>query len=192
MTYHGWLSDEEVSRLEAWLPVQSPRVWHQVALTWNWDNGTYFLDWILNQPACDKGTALSIYLGGEPGFYADAYETLDQMREDPNAASHLPMAEFLARICQRWSLGHFVNYEFHPGEWFDRRYGWGEVPPGMISPNAPWPVPDDMVAAPLRGEAVDLSSFSEGMPNAWIEPLNTRPSLSARIAHLLSKLRGQH
>ena len=123
--------DDEMERLRRWLPGQDPRTWHQVALTWNWDNGTELLDWILDQPQCDRGTAIAIYLAGEPDFYADEFASLDEIR----AANHfgLEVAQFLARICERWAEGRFPDYELHPGFWLDRTKLWDEITPGMIS-----------------------------------------------------------
>ena len=158
---------DQLDHLRRWLPRQGAKTWHQVALTWNWDNGVETLNWILDQPSCDRGTAIALYLLGEPGFYAEKFASLDEMR----AADHFGVknAEFLAGICRRWADGAFPLYRYHPGYWWDRARLWDDVPPGVVSANAPWPVPATMVAAPLRGEAVDLSGFYEGMPKAWFD-----------------------
>ncbi|WP_404480002.1 DUF4274 domain-containing protein [Novosphingobium sp. BL-52-GroH] len=177
--------DDEMERLRAWLPGQGPKTWHQVALSWNWGNGTTILDWLLDQPDCDRGTAIALYLLGDPDFYAERFPSLEAMREA--GYSQLKTAEFLAGICRRWGEGAFPDYRFHPGFWWgDASSRWQEVPPGMVKAIAPWPVPASMVAIPLRGEAVDISRFTEGMPNAWIAPQDETRSLLARLRALLA------
>jgi ferritin len=39
---------------------------HQYAMLDAGEYGTKFLEWVIKQPACDKGTALSIYWKGQP------------------------------------------------------------------------------------------------------------------------------
>lgn len=180
--------DSEMERLRAWLPAQDPRTWHQVALTWNWGHGTAILDWLLDQPRCDRGTAIAIYLLGDPDFYAERFGSLEAMRKAEH--SGLEVAEFLAGICRRWEEGAFPTYRLHPGFWWgDASTRWQEIPPGMVNAAAPWPVPESMVATPLRGEAVDISGFTEGMPNAWIAPDTEPASLLARLRGLIAGAR---
>jgi len=38
---------------------------------YNWDDGTIVLDWIIDSPKCDKGTASLIFWRAEPDFYFD-------------------------------------------------------------------------------------------------------------------------
>ncbi|HEY0628145.1 MAG TPA: DUF4274 domain-containing protein [Sphingomicrobium sp.] len=165
--------NEEQAYFRAWLRDQTPRTWHQVALTWNWDDGTEVLDWILDQPACDAGTALALYLSSEADWYADQFESMEQM----NAEGHwgLADAQFAARICERWAAGHFQTYNYHPGNphLLDRTRYWHEVP-NAISSKALWEVPASLLAAPFRGEPVDLDAFHEGRPIEWLIPEEPR------------------
>jgi len=56
----------------------SPEEWHQVACNWNWDDGADELRWIIQQPTCDRGTALLVYWHGGPRYYAQ-YATRDEV-----------------------------------------------------------------------------------------------------------------
>jgi hypothetical protein len=49
-----------------WLTRQTPDTWHQVASSWNYDWQDDAVAWILEQDACDKGTAAQVFrvLGG--------------------------------------------------------------------------------------------------------------------------------
>jgi hypothetical protein len=42
---------------------------HYLASIYNWDDGTEVLEWVINSPLCDKGTALLIFWRSEPDFY---------------------------------------------------------------------------------------------------------------------------
>ena len=42
-----------------------------LAEIYNWDDGTVVLDWIIDSPKCDKGTASLIFWRAEPDFYFD-------------------------------------------------------------------------------------------------------------------------
>jgi hypothetical protein len=51
---------EEIKKL------QSPLEFHAVASNWNWDTDSKHLNWIIHNPVCDKGTALSLYWRAGP------------------------------------------------------------------------------------------------------------------------------
>lgn len=61
--------DEEqlwVERQIAWLQGVSPEEWHRVALDFNWGNRLDALYWIVQQPECDRATALTIFWLAQP------------------------------------------------------------------------------------------------------------------------------
>lgn len=158
--------EEERAYFRAWLLEQSPRTWHQVALSWNWDYGIEDLDFILDQPSCDAGTALSLYTLSEPNYFADRFTSLKRIKEE--CPWEYPVADFAARICERWAAGHFRTYQFHPCNFLDQHAGchWDETE-SPISPHPLWTVPPSMLEAPFRGEPVDLEAFHEGRPIEW-------------------------
>lgn len=55
------IAQRELSLLDAWLASASPDEWHAVALGWNWDRGVGPLRWMVDQPACDGGTAQFVF-----------------------------------------------------------------------------------------------------------------------------------
>lgn len=48
----------------------APDDWHEIALSWDWRNGTAELEWISAQRTCDRATALYIMCKGAPGDVA--------------------------------------------------------------------------------------------------------------------------
>ncbi len=42
---------------------------HQLAKKYNWDDGVQVMEWIIESPLCDKGTALLIYWHLDVGYY---------------------------------------------------------------------------------------------------------------------------
>lgn len=65
------MGEEELwlERHIAWLKDASPEDWHRVALDFNWDNRIDSLLWIVQQPECDKATALTIFWLAQPTCY---------------------------------------------------------------------------------------------------------------------------
>lgn len=61
-----------------WLALVGPDEWHQVADQWNWDNGSDPLRWIVEQPNCDRATALLIFWRGEPSYFWDGPATRNE------------------------------------------------------------------------------------------------------------------
>jgi hypothetical protein len=64
--------------LPTYLAQASPEEWYRVAWNWSWDNGLDELRWIIRQPTCDRGTALLVYWGTGPRYFAE-YATRDEV-----------------------------------------------------------------------------------------------------------------
>jgi hypothetical protein len=82
-----------------------PDDWHEIALSWDWRNGTAELEWITAQRNCDRATAFYVMCKGAPGDVAthahepsprDAFiRTLAARLEDgfyPSADLSLPIS----------------------------------------------------------------------------------------------------
>ncbi len=131
--------------------------------------GVSVLDWIVDQPDCDKGTALAIYQRGNPYEHlAVARVTAIQKRD----YFDMETIDLLACICSRWADGKYKTYDFHPSIYGCHGIGEREdyETPGTIGEmeyarRVPWPVPDDMVTASYRGRVPDMSGWTEGYPN---------------------------
>ena len=46
-----------------------PRLWYRVAKEWNWDNGTWALEWIVSQESCTRATAQAVFWKCEPEWF---------------------------------------------------------------------------------------------------------------------------
>jgi hypothetical protein len=142
--------EPDTGDLLEWLKDRGPEDWHRSACTWNWDNGMSAMDWVLDQPECDAGTAITLFAHGEPAWFGK-FESLAQLAEqEPH---HLPLALFLKSICDRWAAGRYRHYRFLPAASI-------HVPPDGL----PWPVPPTLAEPPVQGEHLDLTGWGEGFP----------------------------
>ena len=142
--------DDEQARLLAWLKTRGPDDWHRCACSWNWDQPFEILHWIIRQPRCDAGTAVTLFARGEPSYYAQ-FKTLAEI--EAKAGWAMETVRFLIEICERWQAGRYAAWRFRPDQ-------LPELDPGSL----PWPVPDTLARAEAKGEQLDLTGWSEGYP----------------------------
>jgi hypothetical protein len=136
--------------LIGWLRLAGADDWHRSALTWNWDNDFGPIAWIIAQPECDAGTAISLFALGEPGYYTQ----FDSMAAiEAGAPYMMETVRFLMDICERWAAGQYRSYRFRP-----------ERVPDIHPGSMPWAVPESLARAPMRGEALDTDNWVEGYP----------------------------
>lgn len=142
----------------------TPRIWHQMAMDWNWDSGLYFFQWLLNNPATDRATALMVYWMGGPRWYKQAANHTEAK------ALHISLKsfDFIEELEAKYLAGYFTNSQFaydpahdHDGYDWTKEYAdtvaVREIPPIMFQK--------------LAGEMVEKpKGFVEGLP----EPLATR------------------
>lgn len=73
-----------------------------LADNYNWDDGTAVLDWIIDSPKCDKGTASLIFWRAEPDFYFDyTAETIENYKR--------PVWSLLQKIMKKFRKNEFKN-----------------------------------------------------------------------------------
>ncbi|MDO6792502.1 DUF4274 domain-containing protein [Tamlana sp. 1_MG-2023] len=72
---------------------------------YNWDDGTIVLDWIIDSPKCDKGTACLIFWRAEPDYYYDY--TAENIEEYQADVWHL-----LQKIVERFKKNDFKSSKF--------------------------------------------------------------------------------
>lgn len=106
-------SEEFEKRLAAliigFLESNPPEITHKVALSWNFDNPHTVIDWIVDNPRTDKGTALLLYWLMSPGYakeYADRDEVISK---NPYYAEQFNALEKLER---NYLSGFYQNGEF--------------------------------------------------------------------------------
>jgi hypothetical protein len=66
---------------------------------------------------------------------------------------HVPLANFLKSICERWASGQYQNYRFLPASSVQ-----------LASDGLPWPIPPELAEPLLQGKRLDLTGWSEGFP----------------------------
>lgn len=63
------------------LAQMQPDDWHEIALRWDWRDGTAELEWLTAQRACDRATALYVMCQGAPGDVATHREGRVEARD---------------------------------------------------------------------------------------------------------------
>jgi hypothetical protein len=82
-----------IERQIGWLQDATPEDWHRVALDFNWDNPIDPLYWIVQQPQCDRATALTIFWLAQPTCYSTQTEADDW---DAERVSERKLVQFIA------------------------------------------------------------------------------------------------
>src|SRR5579859_2705680 len=134
--------DDEIDIFLAWLKENGPDEWHRWAINWNWDHGTEIFEWIVAQPNCDKGTALSIYYAGQPDYFT-RYASLEEA-EAATADDVDDIVGMIKTICRMWREGAYPTYAYHPSEAAIEYLAQGEEAMVTLAAAAPWDVPPGM------------------------------------------------
>lgn len=75
---------------------------YYLAENYNWDDGIIVLDWIIDSPKCDKGTASLIFWKAEPDFYFDyTAETIEDYEK--------PVWNLLQKIVKKFNQNGFLK-----------------------------------------------------------------------------------
>jgi len=102
-------SDKEiVPNFEIFKTLNSSEQYY-LADNYNWDDGTIVLDWIIDSPKCDKGTASLIFWRAEPDFYFNyTSETIVDYEK--------PVWNLLQKIVKKFKENRFTNnrLKFNP------------------------------------------------------------------------------
>ena len=149
----------QIAKVLAWLPRQSPDIWHAVATGWNWDVDLAPLEWIVRQPDCDAATAQFVFWTARLG---DSHE----------------LADLRSMIAERWSAGEYRTARFsvrdHVRPEPDRH---GAGPPGIeIAIDGPEESNVENVLDEGVPRDIVIDCFKEcGQPlPAWLQPKDDR------------------
>jgi hypothetical protein len=152
--------DDEIDIFLAWLKENGPDEWHRWAINWNWDYGTELFEWIVAQPNCDRGTALSLYYTAQPDYFS-RYPSLEEAEADPIVEESIGL---LKQICQMWRDGAYRSYAFRPS-WVAVEYlTQGEDAMRALAAAVPWDVPPELATAGIQGEPNDFEETANGVP----------------------------
>jgi hypothetical protein len=87
-----------------WMSNKGAPEWHGVAVNWNWDYGVKPLLWIVDQPDCDKATALTVFWLSEPLYEMDEKHRGDHLKDDTYKLVH--------RILDNWKRYRTARFSF--------------------------------------------------------------------------------
>ncbi len=118
---------------------------HQVVDNYNWDEGPELLQWIIESPLCDKGTALLIFWRANPVYHT-------QYSEDPknwNSGGY----QLVQAVLKKWQENGFsqgiIAYDpekDYAAETDEEERGAWSIPADMrnATPGEPWPDYDEL------------------------------------------------
>jgi hypothetical protein len=159
-------NDDEVDIFLGWLQENGPDEWHRWACNWNMDHGIDLFEWIVAQPNCDKGTALTIYYRAQPDYYT-RFASLDEANADSFGDDAI---DLMILICKTWSA--YSTYAYRPDAFVcDEYLGKGEGAMQALAAAAPWNVPDGLSMAGLHGQPNDFGRTIDGVPVEMLRAL---------------------
>jgi len=161
--------DDEIDIFLAWLEENGPDEWHRWAINWNWDHGTDLFRWIVAQPNCDKGTALSIYYGMQPDYFT-RFASVEEAKAGIMDAGD-EIVELAKQICQMWREGAYPSYAYQPSEGALTYLTQGEDAMLAIAAGVPWDVPDGLAKAGIQGEPNNFVRVIDGVPVEMLRAL---------------------
>jgi len=161
----------DIDEMIKWLEAHGPDEWHRVANSWNFDNDDRVLNWIVDNPKCDKATALDIFWLCAPD-YSLGFKDRDAIMAQ--AAYNVVAYDLSTKIVNNWQAGRyktalFATEQVSPD--YVAGYESQEVAIGQV--NLPWIIPADM-RKPIVGKELDCSGYAEGYA----------PELAARLEEL--------
>jgi hypothetical protein len=124
--------DIEGETLLELLPLMSPDDWHEIALGWDWNDGTAELEWITAQHTCDRATGLYVLCSGWPGEIA-----IGKAR---------PHAAFIRELAARLENGFFLTAEFSLQLSVRKRLAFqDQLRLARGTDESPWRIPADLL-----------------------------------------------
>lgn len=124
--------EEEPDR-EQFDKIDNPLELHFIACFYNWDDGEEVLEWIVNNPLCDQGTAKMIFWRSQPSFYTQ-FATADEADYESG------MFELVRTIMDKLEQGFYRNAEIG----YDPSNDPAAEETDVAYPNAKWLIPDQL------------------------------------------------
>jgi hypothetical protein len=162
------MTDKAQDYVIDWLAAHGPEEWHRVAQTWNWDAGYRILNWIVDQKACDKGTALHLFWLGSPDYFLKFRNRDDVLAKSGWSVDNY---DFLVRVLTHWRAGRYKTALFATEQVAETAKAYAHVESHHDAASLPWVVPDDM-RRDIQGRVVDHAGYAEGYSPALQAKLN--------------------
>lgn len=124
-----------------WLAKKSPEVWHELVMSWGeWDGDLSAVEWILQQPNCDRATAIVAFGAAEAAEWTE-FPDRAAVIEKFGQSSAVRCFDLCAMIIRLWKSGHYKTSTFaYPGLDPIHKKMEADVEPDKL----PWVVPLDM------------------------------------------------
>lgn len=152
----------------AWLKTATPDDWHRVALDYNWDEGVETLYWIVQQPDCDRATALDIFWKGQPAWFLCL--ALKEGRDEADDQTWTMLKYIAARINARGYTRSKIAFDATPSlrQDYDELAGYAKQ-----LPNSPLQAHRDMLRSARGREVVNDMEFYRRYPFAHSAMIET-------------------
>lgn len=158
------ISDEKFEELVdkqvlEYIKDKNPNLWHQMAMEWNWDSSSVFLNWLVDNPKTDKATALMIYWKSAPRYWKKFLDRNDVISKKEYGLADF---EFVEKV-ENNILNDFYqecNFEFDPKN-DEQNYDWtNDYADEITVRNIP-----EILFEKIKGQKVEEpENFTEGMP----------------------------
>jgi len=143
-----------------WMSKKGPAEWHGVAEGWNWDEGEEPLLWIVEQPQCDRATALTIF------WYGEGFNHLEHANHARCGGIHA----IVDRVLANWTRYPTARFKFRLPDYAAQlhlpTYGLSPqtletIKPLMISSNGQDRYPVYDAGVPMECQIAYLQSMGE-------------------------------
>lgn len=105
---------------------------YYLASIYNWDDGIAVLDWIIDSPKCNKGTAIMIFWMSEPDYYFDyTKDSIDDWAEDVWRLLQKIIAKFNKNEFKKSIFGFNPRKEGYNTDWESAKGIW-ELPKDLV------------------------------------------------------------
>jgi len=140
---------------------------HKVGSSWNWDQGTDILRWIIEQPECDRSTVKLIFL------LCPGEDLLRFPSRDKVANHQLDAFDLANRIADLWNSGFYKHAEvkFDPAEEGMQIYRKQEKK--YAEQGLPWNLAPDF-DKPEGHRVLSYEDFSEGYHKELVDLLRQK------------------
>jgi len=168
-------SEFDLAKLQQQL--NSPGELHEFVLQYNWDMGYELPRWVINNPSCDRGTALMIYWMGGVGYYSQ-YE-----RREDVPKHELTGYDLMREVEQKYLSDFYKTNQILFNPRYDRQkgrngYDWTRAYDDLPTRR---PIPPKM----LEPSITDVEWEAMGRP---IKPIKKAPRIKIDVQQIINNV----